>query len=95
MSNTSEVERLVLSALVFEEYPKLRIDMNQKAKADLYERAVVSSKSGGEMAHNAANFYLQRASSHQVLPAANRGFQIGLKVLVWKEDLLLTGLGMS
>lgn len=88
INDTIEPEGLVPSALSFGEYLKLQMDVNWKVRASLSERAEVANKSRDKTTHHIAKRLVQRALRHQVLPAAHREFQIGNKVLVWKESLM-------
>ena len=94
MTDTLGPEGLMPSALVFGEFPKIRTQGSKPTpRATLLSRKDVAETARKEMEKHVAKMKINRALNHMVPKAANRSYQPGDKVLVWREEVVDSRIG--
>lgn len=82
------------SVLVFGEYPSLRAFGEQAHHmTTLAARAIIAKEARQEIDRNMARLRFNRALMHNVPHAADTVFEIGQKVLVWREKVIAIRIG--
>ncbi len=86
MNDILGLEGLVPSSLVLCEYPSVRtLTESVEPKLTLASRPKLAMATRREMAGHIARMKVNRALKDAVLPAADRDFEPGDQVLVWRE----------
>lgn len=94
MNDTLGPEGLVPSALVFGEYPSLRVfGETPQPKATVAARAILAKEARREMEQHMARLRIKRALKHNVPRAADIVYEVGQKVLVWREKAVNNRIG--
>jgi len=94
MNDTLGPEGLVRSALVFGSMPSLAmLGSTPDPRATLEDRAAIANSARKSMQQQMAKLRVQRALRHQVPAAADRHFQVGQNILVWREKLIANRIG--
>ena len=89
LNDTLGPEGLVPSALVFGEFPPMFTNSESPAQREtLQDRASVAQSARKEMEKIMADMRVRRALHHRVPSAADRFYQPGDKVLVWREKVV-------
>ena len=82
-------EGCVPSTLVFGEYPAPIVSGVKRArKVTIEDRSKIAETARKEMERHMATLKLKRAFKHNVPPAADIPFDVGDKVLVWREKIV-------
>ena len=94
MNDTLGPDGIVPSALVFGEFPSLRtFEGPRENRPTLVERARIATQARKIMAQEIAKSKLQRALKHNAPDAADRVFEPGQLVLVWREKIVNNRIG--
>jgi len=94
MNNTLGPEGLVPSALVFGEFPSLRmLGEPMNPKATLESRAAVAQSARREMEQQMAQLRIKRGLRHKIPAAADLTYEPGQQVLVWREKIIANRIG--
>ena len=80
--------------MVFGEYPALILSgVERSTKGTIENRSKIAETAGKEMERHMATLKLKRALKHNVPPAADVPFDVGEKVLVWREKIVNNRIG--
>ena len=94
MNDSLGPEGLVPSALVFGEYPSVHTKSEVPSpRAALISRAEVANAARKEMEQIMARMRVQRALKHATPISADRAFEVGSEVLVWRENTVDNRIG--
>ena len=94
MNDTLGPEGLVPSALMFGEYPQAYAKSEIKGERfTLSGRAELATTARKEMELQMAKLRVKRALSYAAPPAADRSYQPGDRVLVWRENVVNNRIG--
>ena len=94
MNDTLGPEGLVPSALVFGEYPQIRArSENATERPTTAQRGEVAEMARKEMSRIMATMKTRRALHHAVPPSCDRTYELGDKVLIWREKQVSQRIG--